>query len=90
MGDTHVVQADGRGRVLLPRTMRERLGIGPHTPVAVEERDDGSVVLRDVRTARERLLDEFQGSWAGGARSSDDLIAERRRDAASEIAPPDA
>lgn len=86
MGDSQRlgVQADGRGRILLPKRMRERLGITPKGTISVELADDGSVVLRNPRAARQRLLREAQGSFAGRGGSVDDLIAQRRAEAARE------
>lgn len=79
-----VVQTDGRGRILLPAALRERLGIVPKAAVEVEAREDGSVVLRDVREERRRRLREAQGSFEGRGGSVDELIAERRAEAARE------
>ncbi|MBJ7520574.1 MAG: AbrB/MazE/SpoVT family DNA-binding domain-containing protein [Solirubrobacteraceae bacterium] len=84
MGDAQTIQADGRGRVLLPKDLRERLGLGPHATVIVEEADDGSVVLRDPAASRRRALDALQGSLAETPGSVDDFLAQRRRDAAAE------
>ncbi|UUY04799.1 AbrB/MazE/SpoVT family DNA-binding domain-containing protein [Svornostia abyssi] len=84
MGDAQMIQADGRGRVLLPKALRDRLGLGPHAKVAVEEADDGSVVLRDPAAARRRTLDAMQGSLAHAPGSVDDFLAQRHRDAAAE------
>ena len=87
MGATKtIIQADGRGRILLPKPVRERLGIAPKAMVQVEVAADGSVLLRDVREERRRLLREAQGSYKGRGGSVDDLIAERRREAARENA----
>lgn len=78
------VQADGRGRLLLPRELRERLGLRPKGAVNVEARDDGSVVLRDPRADRARRLHAAQGSYAGKGRSVDEFIVDRRAEAERE------
>lgn len=78
------VVADGRGRLLLPRAMREALGITPHTVVGVELAEDGSVVLRDPASDRARRVRAARGSLRGRGGSVDDLIAERRAEAARE------
>lgn len=85
MGTTRsTIQVDGRGRILLPKPLRERLGIKPKVMINVEIGDDGSVVLRDVREERRRLLRAAQGSFAGRGGSVDGLIAQRRAAAARE------
>lgn len=82
--ERHVVQADGRGRILLPKPLRERLGIAPGAAVDVEAAADGSVVLRDVRQARLHVIQAARGSMRGRGSSVDELIAERRAEAARE------
>lgn len=78
------VRADNRGRILLPKPIRENLGITAGALIDVETSDDGSVVLRDPREERRRRLREAQGSFKGRGGSVDDLIAERRAEAARE------
>ncbi len=80
------VETDGRGRLLLPSNMRKTLGITGHATVSVALNDDGSVVLRDPRADRARRLRAAQGSFAGRGGSVDDLLAERRAEAARENA----
>lgn len=80
-----VIKADGRGRILLPRDMRERLGIGPGAGVDVEATEEGTVVLRDLRAERWRQLTDAKGSLKGRIGSVDELIAERRAEAAREL-----
>ncbi|MDX8153617.1 AbrB/MazE/SpoVT family DNA-binding domain-containing protein [Patulibacter brassicae] len=79
-----VVRADGRGRILLPQELRDRLGIQPHSVVAVELQDDGSVVLRDRDADRRRRVRAVRGSFRGAGESVDDLLAARRADARAE------
>lgn len=80
------VEADGRGRLLLPREARDALGITAHAVVDVELTDDGAVVLRDPVAARRRRLRAARGSFAGRGGSVDDLIADRRAEAARDDA----
>lgn len=82
------VETDGRGRLLLPQEARKLLGIQAHTTVSVELTEDGSVVLRDPRAHRAQRLRAAQGSLAGRGGSVDELIAERRADAARENTTP--
>lgn len=72
-----------RGRLVLPAALRERLSIKTGDYLLVTEESDGS--LRVVR--RGDLIRRLQGSWTApgtGRRLSDDLLAERRREAARE------
>ena len=84
MSSWHSIQVDGRGRILLPKPLRERLGIKPKAMIDVEVADDGSVVIRDVRNERRRRLRAAQGSFEGRGGSVDELIADRRAEAARE------
>src|SRR5262245_14314741 len=70
-----------RGRLVLPAEIRERLGIRQGDPLALILESDGTVLLK----TREVALNDLQGSFKHLAPSdhyaSDDLIAERRRQA---------
>ena len=78
------LQADSRGRILLPKDLRQSLGLESKGTVTVEARDDGSVLLRDPRAERTRQLREARGSYAGRGRSVDELIESRRNEAKAE------
>lgn len=82
--DPILVQADFRGRLLLPKDVRERLGLEPRGSLTVEQTDDGAVVLRNPRQVRRQAIEDARGSFAGRGGSVDDLIAARRVDAARE------
>lgn len=75
------VTVDERGRVMLPAEIRERLKIRDGDRVAVSIEDDGSVSI----TTRKVALDQLQGMFKHLAPkdhfASDDIIAERRREA---------
>jgi bifunctional DNA-binding transcriptional regulator/antitoxin component of YhaV-PrlF toxin-antitoxin module len=75
------VQADGRGRILLPSEVRAHLGLEPKSVINVETRADGTVVLRDPAAQRRRVLQSARGSLADSGGSVDQLIAERRAEA---------
>jgi AbrB family looped-hinge helix DNA binding protein len=70
-----------RGRLVLPVEVRERLGIRQGDPLALILEPDGTVLLK----TRDVALNDLQGSFKHLAPSdhyaSDDLIAERRRQA---------
>jgi AbrB family looped-hinge helix DNA binding protein len=68
-----------KGQVVLPKAIRERLGIEPGDEVVVEQEDD-HVEIRRAGTPVELL-----GLLADGA-STDDLLAARREDRELEAA----
>ena len=77
-----VVMAE-RGRLVLPAALRERLALKTGDRLLVTEEADGSLRL----TPRADLVRHLQGSWTSAGRKrrrSDELLAERRRDAARE------
>ena len=73
-----------RGRLVLPAEIRDRLGISQGDSIALIMESDGTVSLK----TREVALNDLQGSFKHLAPSdhyaSDDLIAERRRQARME------
>jgi AbrB family looped-hinge helix DNA binding protein len=71
-----------KGQVVLPKAMRERLGIRPGDEVLFDE-GDGEIVVRKAETKSE-IIARLRGSLADpdddGPSMTDELIAERRRD----------
>ncbi len=73
------------GRVMIPATLRKRLGLHPGDTVVIEEEDNSArlsgyaQVLREVQTA-------FAPYRVSGLNVVDELIAERRAEAAKEDA----
>ena len=69
------------GRVVIPSSFRRELNIKPGDTLVVES-DGDSLLVRGY----ERMLDEVQAAFAGlapaDARLSDELLADRRADAA--------
>lgn len=82
---TYLVQTDSRGRLLLPRELREHLGLEPKGAIAVQARTDGSIVLRDPSADRRHKLNQARGSFRGHGASVDELIAARRAEAKGEL-----
>ncbi len=75
-----------RGRVVLPADIRAELGLEPGMRMLLSTNDDGSLRLQPYRA----VAAETQGMLAGLAPADesmvDELIAERRREAAGEDA----
>lgn len=67
------VRVGPKGQVVVPKAIRERLGISPGDDVVVEELD-GAVRIRRPRAAAELL------GMLGPAVGMDDLEDERRRE----------
>ena len=80
--EQQVVVGD-RGRLVLPADVRSRLGIEAGTRMLLSTERDGSLRLRPYRA----VADQNRGllaDLASGASMVDELLAERRREAASE------
>ncbi len=76
------------GRVLIPAELREKLGFKPKSPIYVEVKD-GSLVLTSAaqRSAQRRAYFDNLFTELGvapGTSLSDELIADRRLEAAKE------
>jgi AbrB family looped-hinge helix DNA binding protein len=77
MSGMHSVVMGDRGRLVIPAEMRARLGLEAGTPLVLVETARGVVVAtRDQ--AKALLRDQLQGSSL-----VDELLAERRAEAAS-------
>jgi AbrB family looped-hinge helix DNA binding protein len=73
-----------RGRVVLPADLRTRLGLKPGMPLLVSAEEDGSVRLRPYRSVADGNRGLLSGLAAPGTSLVDDLVAERRAEAARE------
>ena len=68
-----------KGQVTIPREIRERLGLHPHTEVDLEVRDDVIVLKKaDVRVRGRRIVEHLRGR--GSVRMTIDEILARTRD----------
>ena len=75
MSGTHIVHMGDRGRLVVPASMRERLGLAPGTPLVLVEEQDGLVVLtREQAKRRVRAV-------LDGPSLVDELLGERRAEA---------
>ena len=71
------------GRVVIPSDMRKRLGIKVGETVNLEEHGS-SVTLSSSLAALRRLQDSLKGTIPEGVSLVDELIADRRKEAANE------
>lgn len=71
------------GRVVIPAALRKEIGLHPGDTIVIES-DGDSLLLRSY----ERVLREVQEAFAPyrvpGTHATDELVAERRADAAAE------
>lgn len=82
--ERHVTIGD-RGRVVLPAAVRSQLGLAPGTRMLLSTEGDGSLRLRPYRVVADRHRGILGGA-DGRPSMVDELIAERRREAARESA----
>ena len=78
-----------RGRIVLPAEVRKELGLEPDERLLLTVEDDGSMRLTTVRAAVRSLrgmLRELLPDFPEDVSLVDELIAERRREAAREDA----
>ena len=79
MSDTYVLNLGERGRVVIPAEIRARHNWTHGTELIALETEHGVQLL-----PRDALLDGLQGSMAGLG-TVDEFLAERRREARSEV-----
>lgn len=75
---------DDRGRLVLPRAWRDSLGLEPGASVVLEN-DGESIRVVNARREHAALVRSLRGSARSGP-SVDDLIADRRAEAARDEA----
>ncbi len=75
-----------KGQMVIPASIRESLGIGPGTRVAIRQEGTRLILEPETLTAKLRLIDELQGCTAGGPSGTDILLEERRRERELELA----
>lgn len=73
---------DGRGRLLVPSEVRERLGLRPGDTVVIQP-DATGMRVSNARRARADAAEGLRGSVTAGG-TVDDLIADRRAQAVRE------
>jgi AbrB family looped-hinge helix DNA binding protein len=71
-----------KGQVVIPKEIRDRIGIQPGDEVAFDA--DGDEVrirrVKDVETNRAGRIKALRGIWSGEPGGTDALLAERRRE----------
>jgi AbrB family looped-hinge helix DNA binding protein len=68
------------GRIVIPAAIREALGIQPGETLLLDV-EDGVLRLESYRSRIRRIQEEFKQYARPGILASDELIAERRREA---------
>jgi AbrB family looped-hinge helix DNA binding protein len=75
-----------QGRVTIPAQIRREAGIEAGTPLVVYV-EDGRVVIETREQLGQRIRREIAQSWTGEGPVVDELIADRRAEAAHEDQP---
>ncbi|MGH3003839.1 MAG: AbrB/MazE/SpoVT family DNA-binding domain-containing protein [Gaiellaceae bacterium] len=79
-----VITVGERGRVVLPSAVRAELAIKPGTRLLLSTEPDGSLRLRPYRTVAEQGRGLLATVAPADRSMVDELLAERRREAARE------
>lgn len=80
MSMTHKVGV--KGQVVIPKAIRDRIGIRPGDEVAFDS-DDREVRIRRVEEAEANRVDRIRalrGAWSGEGAATDALLVERRKE----------
>ena len=78
-------KVDGRGRVLIPAEIRKRAGMKPGATVTITEGPSGRVVLEPAEALLREAQEYFRSVAPANVLWSDELIAERRKEARREV-----
>ena len=78
-------KVDGTGRVLIPAEIRKRLGMKPGATVTITEGPSGRIVLEPALAVLREAQEYFQSLAPASVFWSDELIAERRKEARREV-----
>jgi AbrB family looped-hinge helix DNA binding protein len=81
------IAVDDRGRVVLPASVRSELGLKPGTRLLLSTDEEGSLRLRPYRAVADACLGIFSDLAPDGVSLADELIAERRAEAALALDP---
>jgi len=84
--DQVFVTVSSKGQLVIPAEFRASMGIEAGTRIAIRE-EGGELRLRpETLASKLRLIDELQGCTAGGPSMTDELLEDRRRERALELA----
>jgi len=78
-------KVDGRGRVLIPAEIRKRAGVNPGATVTITEGPSGRIVLEPALALLREAQEYFRSIAPASVLWSDELIAERRKEAQREV-----
>jgi len=78
------VTMDAKGRVVLPRAVRDAAGLSAGSGLVASVEADGSIRIEKVSARISRMQDRFAKYATSGLLASDELIAERRKEAERE------
>jgi AbrB family looped-hinge helix DNA binding protein len=81
----HKARVDSTGRVLIPAEVRKRLGMKPGATVTITEGPLGRIVLEPALALLREAQEYFQSLAPASVLWSDELIAERRKEARREV-----
>ena len=79
-GLTAKAKLSPNGRIVIPSTMREELGLAPGDTLLMEV-EDGVLRIESFNSRIRRIQDEFAHLSKPGVLASEELIAERREEA---------
>jgi antitoxin PrlF len=82
--DTFTLRTDNQGRVMLPSWWRKKEGVNPSTELCVAVTEQGALVLETREQGLRRAQALLRKYIPEGVILSDELIAERRAEAARE------
>ena len=82
------LQIDKQGRVMLPSWWRKKEGVGPSTELCVAVTEEGALVVETREQGLRRARALLRKYISDGVNLADELIAERRSEAARESEEP--
>jgi AbrB family looped-hinge helix DNA binding protein len=78
------VTIDAKGRVVLPRSIRDAAGLSAGSGLVASVEEDGAIRLEKVSARISRMQDRFARYSVPGTLASEEVIVERRQAAERE------
>ena len=78
-------RVDSTGRVLIPAEVRKRLGMKPGATVTITQGPSGHIIIEPALALLREAQEYFQSLAPASVLWSDELIAERRKEARREL-----